>query len=1477
MRKLSKVLSVLLAMVLLFSTVSIGVEAAYNAYKDAAITRYDSIDKPVLTPDQYASMAMDEIDRMLAEENIKIEYDLAGLITIKADFSSVDKALKSVSDLYGQIQPLLGTLKGDIQNLDFSALLECPKRGDAGSTDADIFLKVLEFLSDNAGIVKKVGNGTLDLGPVLSNFVDVSEYLDVPKLAKTYLAGFVHPELPKDQLDLTKTVDEYVAEFIDLMVTGTYDKKQSSTLNRISELIQTYVPGINEQIDFLNDSVYTVIDKGLKIMINQVAVPFANPRLKAALRRLCGYEYKKTKDADGDTIWVPDYSEHTLAEQEANLNGLQNVVNVNFNLSTFPIASWGDDLLIKHLNDILGQIVRAAMNPSITYEWKTARGNDEILGNIITVAKKVLEYSGDEFFASYVEVLTPDQVNAMSDDQFIAYILRSIMNGSIDDVYIPNTVDTTMDVLCETVRSIAATVVPSQNYYNLPNSLETMIRMGLDMAAYGLNTITNMDLAYDLSEDAFANACMDWVIENYGGFVSEVDGNDGWEKLSYVLFQIIPSDWLPDRADGSARDNIYTLIFTDIVEPILEDFDLNAILGLLDVNEYGELNQPIIAVILARLTGIINYVIPGVIPEGMTQLEDLLDPDNLSSIIEGLLTGLYDRAQNGLMESLIPLACLILDLSTPEEFGYPYISLEDQHSADMVSLPSFYMYNGSKGINTNATNKYGQKTQDKLYTYYIRSVETNNDAITVSPAGVYINGGTSQTFTFNGDMSAAKDTVLKVTITYDVYGEKGTSAPITPQPLTATTYTYIYDKGEISDDSEKIKADANPNGNTHLIYYKPTTYLSADSKLSDLADYSMDIQRNVVQDSSTHTRDATVTLDNYALDPALSAAGVSVQPLSVATNRRGTSESYSPYAVADASATIPEGSYANNFWIKATRTESVDETISFTHNIFVYNDFNLSSMLNSAVRADRQQANYGTGTYEAEYPAYGTEYDDDGQPLDVTVESVNGADAWDRYVEAVDAAAAIIYCPRQVGQMQTFVDNGDFENAAYELYEATQQLEACSVSSGTAQIKSVLDSIVTPDVDYIDDEGEEVRYEYDDPRHTYLAREDYISYTYSNFKSERRTAESLINQEKEALKNGEDFQLEAVRAAYAAHRLAIYGERLIRVKAYKTHLDRAIQTYAPLFNAGKGTWSTDSWNEFTRAYNFAVSVNAEPVGSTISGTENLVNDNSLRQSKVNEAREHLINSAKKLVEGTGTVDYTQLQAKINETKATYNAGIGNYTQASWNTFASAYEAAVALVAENAEDTEANRTRVANALTALTNGFKGLEENQQDEGYWYLDEDSDMKAIVSEISEMSYIVGLYDFDPQVTDYIYVEGGYDFEVEYNAVDAESTGAHVTILNGDGDAVEEYDVVFYCDVNGDGNIYNNDINVILDGLAAVGRTDWEDFFETDENAYAFAADTNHDGTLMSNDVLLVMDISAGRVTYNQAWAAEGDDIVL
>lgn len=1488
MSKLSKVLSVLLAMVLLFSTASVGVEAAYSAYKDGAITRYDSIDKPVLTVTQYASMALDEVDRMLGESNIKIKYDVVGMFELDVDLTSVDAALDSVARNLQLVRGnTLDMIGGDIKEIDFSALanmnanpvtLNCPKRTTAGKTDIDIILALLKFLKDNSDIIAKVpkgsaANGGLDLGPILSGFVDLGDKLNVSKLVKELLGKYVYPDTPKDELPTNKTIDAMVKDFIDEFASGDYAnfKEASKTLAEYSKLVQKYLPGITDQIDLLNDSVYDIINKGVKIMLNAVAIPYLNPRIQAALNRLCGYDYYKTTDEDGDTIW-----KRVTDNPQDDLNAMVNVINTSFNLQPFPVESWGNDWIFDHLNDILGQVVREAIKSDIAVDWDYSRGNDALADNIISVAKTVLKNTGDALFANYIEVLTPEEIDAMDDEPFIAYVLRSILNASISFVYIThdgNENETVLEVLFELVKQLAADFVPWRDYSDLDADLDGIMAMGLDMAVYGLNGITNMDLDYGLTQDEFADEAMDWVIENYGGFVEDVEGNNGWEKLSYVIFNVIPSNWLSTYSDGSERDNLYNILVYDVIENIL-NYDLDSVLELVDQNPDGELNDTIIEVVLARLTGIVNYVLPGVFPTtaDYSKLENLLDPNLLSQIIKNLLDSLYDRAQNGLLDALLPVVCMALGLSAPESFGYPYISLEDQHTASSAALPSFYMYNGSSGINTNATDKYGNTPTipDKLYTYRVKSVTTNNSSVRVTtPAGatvsnLTINGGTSQTFLLNG-VADAVDTVLKVTITYDVLSEKGTV--MTPNPLTATTYTYIHDPSIVEDD-ERAKADANDK-NMHVVKYTPTTYLSTGSKLSDLADYTMDLQRNKWSDNTIHMEDATISLTNAQIDAGLAGLGVTAKAVSVNTNWRGGSTEYEPYVVSDPTVEIPEGTYTNNFFFNATPTESVAENISIMHNVFVYDDFGLRSLVNSAVNADRQKANY-SGTHDAEYIDFYADPEDE-EP-EMVSETVNATAAWNRYVDALDAAAAIVYAPRQVGSMQAFVDNGDFEAAAYELYCAAKELDACSVSGGTAGIKSALEAIVAPDT-FINEFGEEETYDYDDTRRTYFGRADYINYTYSNFKSEMRAAQRVLDAEKEAIRKGQPYQIEAIRAAYLAHRVSLYGERLVRVRAYTTYLDEAIEKYTALYNAGQGSYSNKTWDNFRRAYEFATNVVDEPIGSVINGSENLAGDG-LRQTKVNEARAQLVKSAKRLTEAVPTVDYTQINAMINTVKPTFQAGNAEptYTELSWNTFVSAYRAALDIVDDELEASEANQRKVDNAYLELKAAYEHLEAIQQGGGDWEFSAASTLMVNPTWINGLVYVTGLDPDWPSVEEYMECTGTYTAEVELNEYGMESTAAILNIYDN-GELIESYPIVVFADIAGDGTFDLTDMGELIDAQAGAGLTDWEDFFDTDENAKAYAADLDHSGYLDLSDVGIMADFLGYSIEYYQTWV-EGDE---
>ncbi len=103
MSNAKRFLSVILAIIMVCSTLVIGANAAYTAYKDAAINgQYNALDTAVLTTDQYASAAMDEVDRMLDEEQLKFTRD--DIIVGDVDLTSIDNTMDSVYALVNGTQ-----------------------------------------------------------------------------------------------------------------------------------------------------------------------------------------------------------------------------------------------------------------------------------------------------------------------------------------------------------------------------------------------------------------------------------------------------------------------------------------------------------------------------------------------------------------------------------------------------------------------------------------------------------------------------------------------------------------------------------------------------------------------------------------------------------------------------------------------------------------------------------------------------------------------------------------------------------------------------------------------------------------------------------------------------------------------------------------------------------------------------------------------------------------------------------------------------------------------------------------------------------------------------------------------------------------------------------------------------------------------------------------------------------------------------
>lgn len=215
MKKSTKLLSVILAVVMIFSTMSVMAFAAKTEYQtsdnltaldayspDGAVTR--------LSTEERMSVVFDFLDVTLAAANINMGdvINTAGLHLV-IDLRSVNALCGTIDSAQALLNngavKLLSGLLGIVKN----ANLKNWKSGMTREKNAqlDIVNGIATILNDNAGLVKKVINdGKLDVG-IIGNFVDISgvnKYLsDLPGMLK----GLVYPMFARvdDDMELINT------------------------------------------------------------------------------------------------------------------------------------------------------------------------------------------------------------------------------------------------------------------------------------------------------------------------------------------------------------------------------------------------------------------------------------------------------------------------------------------------------------------------------------------------------------------------------------------------------------------------------------------------------------------------------------------------------------------------------------------------------------------------------------------------------------------------------------------------------------------------------------------------------------------------------------------------------------------------------------------------------------------------------------------------------------------------------------------------------------------------------------------------------------------------------------------------------------------------------------------------------------------------------------------------------------------------
>lgn len=211
MKKSTKLLSVILAVVMIFSTMSVMAFAAKTEYQtsdnltaldayspDGAVTR--------LSTEERMSVVFDFLDVTLAAANINMGdvINTAGLRLV-IDLRSVNALCGTIDSAQALLNNGLVKLVKGLLGIVKDANLKNWKSGMTREKNAqlDIVNGIATLLNGNAGLVKKVINdGKLDVG-IIGNFVDISgvnKYLsDLPGMLK----GLVYPMFARVDDDMT--------------------------------------------------------------------------------------------------------------------------------------------------------------------------------------------------------------------------------------------------------------------------------------------------------------------------------------------------------------------------------------------------------------------------------------------------------------------------------------------------------------------------------------------------------------------------------------------------------------------------------------------------------------------------------------------------------------------------------------------------------------------------------------------------------------------------------------------------------------------------------------------------------------------------------------------------------------------------------------------------------------------------------------------------------------------------------------------------------------------------------------------------------------------------------------------------------------------------------------------------------------------------------------------------------------------------
>lgn len=1181
---MKRLLAIILASLLILSSATAGA-SAYQAYKDDALTKYDFTDTAVLTTEQYASALLDYADKALAKENITMDLSILG----KLDATSIDNALSSVYKLINGNKIILW-MAGDLNSVNVDAIKN-PRR--SNTTDVAVIKALLQFLADNKGIVKKVvvggvgkykRDGGVSLG-VANSFVKVD--LNVEVMLREMIWGLAYPNT---EYNSSNNIDSMLQVIIQNALAGV--KEIPDSVRNLVDLNST-------------KSTYDFIEDLLQTAYNDIAVPMLNDQTMKWLGQ----------EIDKDTTGT-----------------LAGLFNRDFRVSAYTVPA--GSTLVAELNNIAGGIVNGLLK---NYNGWVSGDNSKLTDNVVAVARYILKETGDYFFPDWQKhIATAEEIDAMSKEELIAYLARSIINASVGYMYIPEDVTTVIGVAWEAVKQLMAQFLPERDYSGYPKTVQGILDMLADFVAYNVNPGIDLNagdlkkaLNYGDGMDKMLTTAVQWLAADpqyYTGLLpsTTIDTSDGWKALDDIFFKLLDKSVLPAKFANSGSETILKDIVYSILNGLLVDQDLTCISDLFVKNESGAFATQTLKQSIVRLvTDILNAVLPGTITKTYGSLNEIVSNSELGSIVENLL-GSLNSNKDKLVPPIVNIVAQVMKLTDKAKFKEMEIAgskrIKNSSELDLT------VYNGSQGINRGYTDKNNNFTQDKLPRYTIDSwsaVAYNYDGskqkdLSVSglTANEELNGGDNRSVKISGIDS--NNTLVVFTVYYFALDEAGNK--LTNDASVCRFYSYRLDGADVDNNTSGINTGSNKTS-ASVNDCPPKLLLFNQNNTNPLKTIcAQSVTFKVPKGKGAHTgSNASANLGGLSSNLKSATSSASMDGGNAVTG----SNAYDSIDLWEETASIAKfevGFDTTINWAATAKKGNKTDHYNGATRIICYNDYGLPELYN--IEAGKNRAR--------------TDYD-------------SSADAaWDAYITALNNAAIYTLLPGTIALYTNSEFLAGFEARQKALASAVETLETHLVSASVASLKTAVEAVQGKD----NAEGAV----YWDDGYNYFGYDDFNSVTWNGWKEARNRALNLYNSTiapKEPVapeKPGDDATLiekqkyekayaqwetdhaawetaivawqtptiSAIDVAYAEQQVELWGPRLIKLAAVKTHLDAAIKM-CTIDSADASKYDAERWEAYSKSFAYAQKVSTSFNASTTMRTQ------------VREAMNNLIYNWKRLI------------------------------------------------------------------------------------------------------------------------------------------------------------------------------------------------------------------------------------------------------